>query len=108
MNAWTYLIVGIVLEVIGTTSLKLSNGFSDSTWSTICIACFIGALYVLSVSVKTLDVSVVYAIWSGVGITLISVVGIFFFQEQITVYKMFFISLIAIGVVGLQVTSSAH
>ena len=108
MNAWTYLAIGIVFEVIGTTSLKLSNGFSDTTWSSVCIACFVAALYVLSVSVKTLDLSVVYAIWSGVGITLISLIGVFFFQEQITFLKLFFIGMIAVGVVGLQFLSPSH
>jgi small multidrug resistance pump len=108
MNAWTYLIIGIVFEVIGTSCLKLSNGFSHTAWSSLCIACFIGALYALSLSVKTLDLSIVYAIWSGVGITLISIIGVFFFQEQITFYKVFFISLIVIGVSGLQMISPSH
>ena len=108
MSAWTYLIIGIVFEVIGTTSLKLSNGFSHWMWSSLCIACFISAMYVLSLSVKTLDISIVYAIWSGVGITLISVIGVVFFQEQITFYKLMFISLIVIGVIGLQTISTSH
>ncbi len=108
MNAWTYLAAGIVFEVMGTTSLKLSNGFSNSYWSTACIACFIAAMYVLSLSVRTLDISVVYAIWSGVGIALISLIGVFFFQEQLTFLKLFFIALIMVGVIGLQFQSTSH
>lgn len=108
MNAWTYLAIGIVFEVIGTTSLKLSNGFSNSFWSSVCIACFVAAMYVLSLSVKSLDISTVYAIWSGVGIALISLIGVFFFQEQLTFLKLFFIGLIMIGVIGLQYQSAGH
>lgn len=108
MNAWTYLFIGIVFEVIGTTCLKLSNGFSETTWSTLCIACFVSAMYVLSISVKTLDISVVYAIWSGVGIALISLIGVFFFHETMSLLKLLFISLIVVGVVGLQFISPSH
>lgn len=105
MNAWVYLAIGIVFEVIGTSSLKLSNGFTHSVWSSVCVVCFIAALYALSLSVKSLDISVVYAIWSGAGIMIISLIGAFFFQEQFTLSKLVFISLIVIGVVGLQATS---
>jgi len=108
MNAWSYLIIGIVFEVVGTTSLKLSDGFSDTMWSSICIGCFIAAMYSLSLSVKTLDISVVYAIWSGVGITFISLIGVFFFQEQFTVLRFAFILLIVVGVVGLQATTHVN
>ena len=108
MNAWTYLAIGIVFEVIGTTCLKLSNGFTEVTWSSLCIACFVAAMYVLALSVKTLDISVVYAIWSGVGIALISLIGVFFFQEHFTFLKLFFIGLIMLGVIGLQSISPSH
>jgi small multidrug resistance pump len=108
MNAWTYLAIGIVFEVIGTTCLKLSNGFTEITWSCLCVACFVAAMYVLSLSVKTLDISIVYAIWSGVGITLISFIGVFFFQEQVTFLKFFFIALIVIGVAGLQIVTPSR
>lgn len=108
MNAWTYLAIGIVFEVLGTTCLKLSNGFTQITWSSLCVACFIASLYMLSLSVKTLDISIVYAIWSGVGIALISLIGVFFFQEHFTFLKLFFIGLIMVGVGGLQFISSSH
>lgn len=106
MNPWTFLAIGIVLEVIGTSSLKLSNGFTEGMWSSLCVACFVAALFMLSQSVKTLDIGIVYAIWSGAGITLISLIGLFFFQEQFSALKVFFIGLIVVGVVGLQFISS--
>lgn len=105
MNAWTYLALGILFEVVGTSALKYSNGFSESLPSTICVMCFVVALYCLSLSVKELDISVVYAIWSGVGIAIITLIGVFVFKESLGLSKMLFISMIIIGVVGLQFVS---
>lgn len=108
MNAWTYLILGIVFEVSGTTALKFSNGFTEVWASSICVLCFLVALYCLSLSIKELDISVVYAIWSGVGIAIITLIGVFYFQESMTISKLFFIGLIVAGVIGLQSVSSPH
>ncbi|MFT6005877.1 MAG: small multidrug resistance pump [Pseudoalteromonas tetraodonis] len=107
MNAWIYLLFGILFEVVGTTALKYSNGFTESLPSMICVSCFVIALYCLSLSVKELDISVVYAIWSGVGIAVISLIGVFYFQESMTFSKLFFIGLIVAGVVGLQLVSTS-
>ncbi len=106
MNAWTYLLLGILFEVAGTTALKFSDGFTHTLASSMCVMFFLVALYCLSLSVKELDISVVYAIWSGVGIALISLIGVFYFQESMSLSKLFFIALIVIGVVGLQTISS--
>lgn len=106
MNAWSYLMLGIFFEVIGTTCLKLSDGFTQPIPSTICVICFAFAMYALSISVKDIDIGVVYAIWSGVGIALITVIGAFYFNEFLNPMKLVFIGLIIIGVVGLQVVSS--
>jgi small multidrug resistance pump len=105
MSAWTYLGLGIVFEVIGTSFLKVSNGFSESVPSTLCVMFFVAALYMLSQSVRTLEIGVVYAIWSGVGIALISIIGVFFFNESVSLTKMGCIALIIIGVVGLQMAT---
>ena len=106
MNAWSYLILGIVFEVAGTTALKHSNGFTEVLASSICVSCFLIALYCLSLSVKELDISVVYAIWSGVGISIITIIGVFYFHESMSWLKLVYISMIVIGVVGLQMVSS--
>jgi small multidrug resistance pump len=108
MNAWIYLVLGILFEVVGTTALKHSNGFSESWPSMICVSCFVIAMYFLSQSVKELDISVVYAIWCGVGIAVISLIGVFYFQESMSLSKLFFICLIIAGVVGLQLVSTAE
>jgi len=100
--AWIYLTLGIILEVCGTTALKFSNGFSETVPTVISVGCFVAALFFLSLSVRVLDISIVYAIWSGVGVAIITVIGINFFGEPWGFKKLFFISLIIVGVIGLQ------
>lgn len=106
MNAWIYLALAIVFEVAGTSSMKLSNGFSLPVPSIACVLCFMMALALMAQSVKVLDISIVYAIWSGVGVVLIALVGVFFFKEVLTLQKLLFITLIIVGVVGLQLSDS--
>ncbi|HAU69321.1 MAG TPA: hypothetical protein DCW52_13100 [Gammaproteobacteria bacterium] len=105
MNAWTYLLIGIIFEVIGTSSIKLSNGFTHIPYVALCIVGFSGALYCVAMAVKTLEVSVVYAIWSGVGIALITMIGVVFFSESFNLRKLFYIGLIVAGVIGLKTSS---
>ena len=105
MNAWIYLLIGILFEVAGTTCLKLSNGFSQPVPTVLCIILFTVALFMVSLSVKTLGISIVYAIWSGLGIALITLIGVFYFHESLTLIKVLFIALIVVGVVGLQAVS---
>jgi len=102
MNAWLILAMAIVLEVAGTTSMKLSDGFSKLMPS-ILIFVFYGLSFTaLTYVLKKLDVSVAYAIWSGVGTVLIAVVGIILFKESLSLMKVGSILLIVIGVVVLN------
>ena len=107
MSAWTYLAIGIVLEVIGTSCLKFSQGFSHLLPGIAGLVCFLFALICISLSVKTLELGVVYAIWSGCGIAIITLIGIFAFSESVSPQKLLFIGLILIGVVGLQITTES-
>lgn len=109
MGGWTLLMLGIVFEVAGTFCLKLSHGFSNLLPSVLCFAFFAVALSLITLSAKTLDVSIVYAVWSGVGIVLITLIGALWFAEQISLQKLFFIALIIAGVFGLhQVSTEAE
>lgn len=105
MNGWSLLMLGILFEVSGNYCLKLSDGFSNLLASIGCFAFFAIAIALITLSAKTLDVSIVYAIWSGVGVVLVTVIGALFFAEQITLTKLFFIALILVGVLGLHYVS---
>jgi small multidrug resistance pump len=102
--AWFYLILAIFTEVAGTTSMKLSQGFTELEPS-ILIFLFYGlSLIFLTLSLKRLEISFAYAIWSGLGTLLIFFIGIGFFNESVTWLKSISLGLIILGVIGLKQT----
>jgi small multidrug resistance pump len=97
-----YLILGVVFEVIGTTCMKLSQGFTR-IWFSIGIFIFYGLSFTcLTIALKKIEVSLAYSVWSGLGTALIAMIGIAFFRESITPIKFISIALIIIGVIGLN------
>lgn len=100
--SWLYLLLAVIFETLATTFLKMSNGFTvilPSVGSTIgYILCFL----FLSYALKTIDMSVAYAIWCALGILLISIIGMVFFHESISFLKIASILLIILGTVGLR------
>lgn len=82
--------------------MKLSNGFTHVVPTALFILFFTVALALINLSMKTIDMSIAYAVWSGVGIAGLSVVGILFLGEPVTPDRLYFIALIGIGVVGLH------
>lgn len=106
MSGWGYLAFAIVLEIVATTLLKMSDGFAKWHWGVASIVCYSACFWVLAPALKVLPVGVVYAIWSGVGIVAITVIGVFFFDERLALLQFLFIALILIGAVGLQLTTT--
>lgn len=104
-QAWILLSVAIALEVAGTTCMKLSQGFTRPVPSVAMFAFYGLAFACNTMAVKTLDLSVTYAVWSGVGTIATACIGIFFFKEAATALKMASISLIVAGVFGLHASS---
>ena len=103
--AWLYLSLAIVAEVIGTAALKASDGFNNSTASTICIIGYGIAFYLLSIVVKTVPVGVTYAIWSGAGIVLITAVGALWFKQIPDLPAILGLTLIIAGVLVINLFS---
>ena len=99
---WGYLILAIIFEVFGTTMMKLSNGLSNSIPSVLMFVGYIASFAMLAIALKTIDVSVAYAIWSAIGIILISIIGIFYFGESVSLAKVISILVIITGVVSLK------
>ena len=100
--SWIYLLWAILLEVSGTTCMKLSEGFSKTLPSILIFVFYTGSFTMMTLAIKKLEVSIVYAIWSGLGTALIATIGIFVFQERATMLKMISMVLIIIGVIGLN------
>ena len=104
--AWIYLIIAIIFEVVGTTFMKLSEGLTKLTPSIMMFICYILCFSVFALALKKIEVSVAYAIWSAVGVTLISIIGIMFFSENINAVKIISTLLIIAGVVGLKLSGA--
>ena len=100
--------LAIVAEVAGTTSIKFSEGFTRPLPS-VAIFVFYGlSLGMLNLALKEIDLSFAYAVWSGVGMALIATVGILWFREPMGALKMVSLGLIAMGVVGLHLSSGVR
>ncbi|MFD0869711.1 Quaternary ammonium determinant C [Chlamydia abortus] len=104
---WVYLLLAIVLEIAGTVSMKLSQGFTKVWPSALMIVFYLLAFSSLNLSLKHVPVSVAYAIWSGLGTAAIAVIGYMVFQESMTWLKAASILLIILGVIGLNIGGEA-
>ena len=101
---WFLLALAIILEVAGTTCMKLSGGFKEIV-PTILVFVFYGLSFTAFIyALKTIDLSITYAIWAGLGLALIAAIGILYFKEPVSVQRMVFIGLILVGVIGLSLS----
>ena len=107
MIYWLALSGAILLEVAGTTSMKLSYGFSRPLPSVLLFVFYGMSFTLMTIAVKKIDMSVSYAIWSGVGTALIALIGIGWFKEPLTSLKIVSIVLIVAGVFGLNASVRA-
>ena len=98
MRAWTYLGLAIVAEVIATSALKASAGFSRPGPSAVVVIGYGIAFYFLSLTLQTIPVGVTYAIWSGVGIVLITLVAWLVYGQSLDAAAIVGLSLIIAGV----------
>ena len=105
MNVWIVLGGCIVLEVIATSLLKASEGFTRPWYGVASMACYSGCFWLLSAVLNRLPVGVAYAVWSGVGIVGITVVGVVLFRQTLSLMQFGFIGLILIGAVGLHLST---
>lgn len=104
-QAWALLGVAIVFEVAGTTCMRLSEGFTRLTPSVLIFVFYVLSFALNTVIMRTLGLSVVYAVWSGVGTVLTALIGYLYFKEPATALKMVSAGLIVIGVMGLHTAS---
>lgn len=107
MNSYLALGIAIIAEVIATTALKSSESFTKLVPSLIAIAGYATALYFLTLTMKSIPTGVTYAIWSGLGIVLISITSYFFHNQKIDAAGMLGMALIIAGVVVLNVFSKS-
>ncbi len=99
------LAAAIVLEISGTTALKLSDGFTRPLPAAVVIVCYSSSFVVLSWALRGIDLSTAYAVWSGVGTALVAAIGIVWFGEPAGFWKLLSLLLIIIGVAGLHLAA---
>ena len=107
MGGWLYLAVAIILEVCGTTAMKLTDGFTKPIPTIAMAGFYVFSCIALTFAIKEIDLRIGYAVWSGVGTAIIAVVGIILFKETAGPLKLLSIALIIAGVAGLKIASAA-
>ena len=105
MQHWLLLTLAIVLEVAGTTAMKLSEGFTRFLPSVMLFVFYAFSFIALTFAIRRIDISIAYAVWSGLGMAIVAVIGFVFFEETVTIAKVACITLIMVGVIGLNISS---
>lgn len=105
MKSWLFLGIAIVAEVFATSSLKESEGFTRLVPSLVVVAGYSVAFYFLSLSLKTIPVGVAYAVWAGLGIVLIALVGWVVFGQKLDTAAVLGMALIVGGVLVINLFS---
>ena len=106
-QAWFVLGLAILFEVAGTTSMRLSDGFTRLTPSVLIFVFYAFSFVLNTMVVRVLGLSVVYAVWSGVGTVLTAFIGYLYFKEPMSTLKIGSTLLIVLGVLGLHGASRA-
>lgn len=106
-TAWVFLAIAIVAEVVGTSFLRTSAGFTKPVPSLVVVAGYGAAFYFLSLTLTTIPVGIAYAVWSGAGVTLIAIIGWLFLGQKLDVAAISGMGLIVAGVVVLNLFSKA-
>ena len=104
---WFYLAMAIVLEVMGTTCMKLSEGFKRLIPSVLVFVLYMVSFSFMILALKKMELGVVYAIWAVLGTAMIALIGIVWFQESVSLLKIASILFIVLGVVGLRLSQMA-
>lgn len=105
--AYIYMIIAIIAETIGTTALQASQQFSKFWPSVIVVIAYALSFYLLSFVLRHIPVGVTYAIWSGLGIVSIAVIGYFAFGQKLDIPAMIGMSLILIGILIVHLFSNS-
>lgn len=99
---WLFMFAAISFEVVGTLSLKLSDGFTRPLFVGVTVVGYLASFGCLGLALKGIPVSTAYAIWAGVGTAVIAIIGMWFMSEPANGVKYASVALIILGVVGLH------
>lgn len=106
MNSWAYLMLAILAEVVATSFLKSTEGFTRAAPSAVVVVGYAAAFYFLSLALRTIPVGIAYAVWSGIGIALVTLVAFLVHGQKIDAAGLLGIGLIVAGVAVLSLSRS--
>lgn len=105
MTTYLYLLTAVVFETIGTSALQASAQFTRPVPLLLTIVCYAASFYFLSLTLRTMPVGVAYAIWSGLGIVLIALIGLAWFGQRLDLPAMLGLAMIIAGVLVINLFS---
>ncbi|MHA3116085.1 multidrug efflux SMR transporter [Acinetobacter sp. ANC 4635] len=105
--AFLYLLIAILAEVLATSAMKASDGFSQLFPSSITILGYAFAIYFLSLTMKSIPIGITYALWSGAGIILVSLVGFFYYKQHLDVAAMIGLTFMIAGILIINLFSKS-
>lgn len=103
---WVLLSIGVAIEILASTALKLSDGFTRLGFAGLTLICFAAAFYVMSLVVRTMPLGIAYSVWAGGGIAGVVLVGAIVFGQALDGAAYLGIGLILAGVIVLNTLSS--
>lgn len=110
MNPWFSLFLAGALEIVFTSMMKLSNGFSLQKWPFLVGFLIAGAcsFYLLSRAMQGIPIGTAYAVWTGIGAAGTAIVGMIYFKDPVSLGRIFFLGLLVASVIGLKFVSPEH
>jgi len=100
--AWFYLMLAALCEIGFAGSLKLTQNFSNLKWSVIFVAFYVLSIVLLNKAVQTIPIGTAYAIWTGIGAAGTVLVGIYYYKEPVSFWRIFFLCTLILSIVGLK------
>ena len=101
-QGWIYLVASGLIDVAWALSMKKANGFSQPGWTIVSLVLLAVFVYLLTKALQVLPVGTAYAVWTGIGAAGTVIAGVLFFAEPATAVRLFFITVVVAGVVGLK------
>jgi small multidrug resistance pump len=106
MLPWIYLSAAIVTEVVGTVFLRSTDGFTRPVPSVVVVITYVASIWLTALALRELEISLVYAIWAGVGTAAVAIIGMTALGETVNGLKLASIALVIGGVVGLNLSGA--
>lgn len=100
--AWFYLILAACCEIAFAGSLKLTQNFSNLKWSVIFVTFYVLSIVLLNKAVQQIPIGTAYAVWTGIGAAGTVIIGILYYKEPVSFWRMFFLCTLILSIVGLK------